>query len=142
MGLGGAKMGLSQEVVQEFRVSTVNFGLPAGMTARGLGQRGHACRREQASSDSLLLLPRLQPGCLFGPHPRSSESDSVLLAAAVWLRGRRTGPGNRVFYFGDWERNDQRAVSATTLQLGSMRCRPATPGSHCVPSARSNERNA
>ncbi len=35
VGLGGAQMGFSQELVQEFQVSTVNFDLSAGMTDAG-----------------------------------------------------------------------------------------------------------
>jgi hypothetical protein len=35
MALGGSQMGFSQEVVQEFQVSTVNFNLAAGMTDTG-----------------------------------------------------------------------------------------------------------
>src|SRR5262245_33417054 len=34
-GSGGAQMGFSQEVVQEFQVSTVNFDLSTGITATG-----------------------------------------------------------------------------------------------------------
>ena len=35
VGLGGSQMGFSQEVVQEFQVSTVNFELSTGMTDAG-----------------------------------------------------------------------------------------------------------
>ncbi len=35
VGLGGAQMAFSQEVVQEFQIATVNFNLAAGMTDAG-----------------------------------------------------------------------------------------------------------
>ena len=71
VALGGSQMGFSQEVVQEFQVSTVNFDLAAGMTDAGsinVVTRGGG---NQPRGHHLLFLPRPQPGGLSGAHPRS-----------------------------------------------------------------------
>jgi hypothetical protein len=115
VGLGGSQMGLSQEVVQEFQVSTVNFDLAAGMTAAGLinvatragGNKLHATTFYFFRDRNLAAYPVLNrdPG---NPNPFFQRRQ---FGFAVGGPVRR----DRVFYFGNWERNDQRAVVGTTV---------------------------
>ena len=46
VGNGGSSMGFSQEVVQEFQISTANFDLSTGLTADGAVNRGNTVRRQ------------------------------------------------------------------------------------------------
>ena len=115
VGLGGAQMGFSQEVVQEFQVSTVNSGLSAGMTDTAtiniVTRTGGSAHRTTAfyffRDHNLAAYPaiqrdRTQPDAFF-------QRQQFGLAAGGPVRRER------IFYFGSWERNDQRAVAGTTL---------------------------
>lgn len=115
VGNGGSAMGFSQEVVQEFQVTTVNFDLTTGLTngaainvatrsgsneLHGTGFyffRDHALaaypalNRDPADADP--FFQRRQYGfALGGPISR-----------------------DRFFFFGNYERNEQRGVVATAL---------------------------
>ena len=115
VGLGGAQMGFSQEVVQEFQVSTVNFAISTGMTDAGAinivtragGNQPQATAFYFFRDHHLAAYPSLQR------DPENPDPFFQRQQFGVALGGpvRR----NRVFYFASWERNDQRAVSATTL---------------------------
>jgi hypothetical protein len=115
VGLGGAQLGLSQEAVQEFQIATVNFDLSIGMTEAGAinvvtragGNEPHATtfyffRDHNLAAYPALMRDRNNPEPFFERHQ---------FGFAVGGPIRR----NRVFYFGNWERNDQRAVATTTL---------------------------
>ena len=115
IGLGGAQMALSQEVVQEFQLSTVNFDLAAGMTesgainviTRGGGNDVRATafyffRDHHLSAYPVLTRDRRNPNPFF-------QRQQFGVAAGGPVRR------DRLFYFANWERNDQRGVSATTL---------------------------
>ncbi len=67
VGLGGSQMGFSQEVVQEFQVSTVNFDLSAGMTDAGAINVVTRAGGNATSGHHVLFFPRSQPGCLSCP---------------------------------------------------------------------------
>jgi hypothetical protein len=115
VGLGGAQMGFSQELVQEFQVSSVNFDLSAGMTDAGAinvvtragGNEPHAnifyfFRDHHLAAYPALNRDRNNPNPFF-----QRQQFGFALGGPV----RR----DRIFYFGNWERNDQRAVGTTTL---------------------------
>jgi hypothetical protein len=115
VALGGAQMGFSQELVQEFQVSSVNFNLSAGMTdagainivTRGGGNEAHATifyffRDHNLAADPALNRDQNNPTPFFQRRQFGLASGGPV---------RR----DRVFYFGNWERNDQRAVATTTL---------------------------
>ena len=115
VGLGGAQMALSQEVVREFQLSTVNFNLSAGIThagavnvvTRGGGNRPSATafyfyRDHHLSAYPALVHDPANPDPSFRRHQ---------------FGGAAGGPvrRDRLFYFGSWERNDQQTVGATKL---------------------------
>jgi hypothetical protein len=115
IGLGGAQMGLSQEVVREFQVATVNFDLSAGMThagavnvvTRGGGNRhsGSAFyfyRDHHLSANPTLIRDPANPDPSFRRRQFGGASGGPI---------RR----DRLFYFASWERNDQQTVAATRL---------------------------
>jgi hypothetical protein len=115
VGLGGAQMGFSQELVQEFQVSTVNFDLSAGMTDAGAinvvtragGNEFQATTFYFFRDHNLAAYPALNRD---GSNPDpffQRQQFGFALGGPI----RR----DRVFYFGNWERNDQRAVAGTTL---------------------------
>jgi Carboxypeptidase regulatory-like domain len=115
VGNGGSAMGFSQEVVQEFQVATVNFDLATGIT------NGASINVATRSGGNELRGSGIY---FFRDHT---------LAAYPALRRDRTNPDpffqrrqfgfalggplrrDRVFFFGDYERNEQRGVVATTL---------------------------
>jgi len=115
VALGGSQMGFSQEVVQEFQVSTVNFDLAAGMTdtgsinvvTRGGGNQSHGSLFYFFRDHNLAAYPVLNrdPD---NPHPFFQRQQFGFAAGGPVRR-------DRLFYFGSWERNDQRAVVGTTL---------------------------
>jgi hypothetical protein len=115
VALGGAQMGFSQELVQEFQVATVNFDLSAGMTDSGainvVTRAGGNDARGSAfyfyRDHNLAAYPALirNPS---NPDPFFQRQQFGVAAGGPVRR-------DRVFYFATWERNDQRAVGATTL---------------------------
>lgn len=115
VGLGGSQMGFSQEVVQEFQVSTVNFDLSTGMTdagainvvTRGGGNERRATAFYFFRDHNLAAYPTLQRD----PNNPDPFFQRQQLGFALGGPIRR----DRLFYFGTSERSDQRAVGATTL---------------------------
>ena len=115
IGLGGSQMGFSQEAVQQFQVSTVNFDLSAGMTHAGVinivtrsGSNAlHAAAFYFFRHHSLSAYPALTRD-QDDPDPYFQRQQFGFALGGPIRR-------NRLFYFANWERNDQRAVAATTL---------------------------
>jgi hypothetical protein len=115
IGLGGAQMGLSQEIVREFQLSSVNFNLSAGLThagavnvvTRGGSNRASATAFYFYRDHHLSAYPALvrDPA---NPDPSFRRQQ---------FGGALGGPirRDRFFYFGSWERNDQQTFSATKL---------------------------
>jgi hypothetical protein len=115
IGNGGAAMGFSQELVQEFQVSTVNFDLATGITDSGAvnvvtrsgGNDLHGAAFYFFRDHHLSAYPALNRNPA-DPDPFFQRRQ---FGGALGGRLRR----DRVFFFGSWERNEQRAVMATTL---------------------------
>src|SRR5262247_1919968 len=115
IGNGGSSLGLSQEAVQEFQVSTVNFDLSTGPTYSGVinvvtrsgnndlhGGAFYYFRDHNLSAYPALNRDPANPDPFF-----QRRQVGFALGGPV----RR----DRVFFFGNWERNEQRGVSTTTL---------------------------
>ncbi len=115
VGLGGAQMGFSQELVQEFQVSTVNFDLSAGMTDAGAinvvtragGNQPHANIFYFFRDHNLAAYPALNRD-QSNPDPFFQRQQFGFSLGGPIRR-------NHIFYFANWERNDQRSVGTTTL---------------------------
>jgi hypothetical protein len=115
LAFAGAELGLSQEAVQEIQVSTVNFDLSAGMTDTGainvVTRSGSNDLRGTAfyffRDHTLAAYPALNRDPA-NPDPFFQRQQFGFALGGPIRR-------NRVFYFANWERNDQRSVAATTL---------------------------
>jgi hypothetical protein len=115
IGNGGAAMGFSQEVVQEFQVSSVNLDLSTGMTASGSvnvatrsgGNQWHGSAFYFFRNHDLAAYPGLRRNPFY-PDPFFQRQQ---------YGGSIGGPiiKDRLFVFGAFERNDQRGVVSTVL---------------------------
>ena len=115
IGNGGSAMGFSQEVVQEFQISTVNFDLTTGLTDGGsvnvVTRSGSDALHGTAfyffRDHHLAAYPALKrdPG---NPNPFFQRRQFGFALGGPVRR-------DRLFFFANWERNEQRGVGATTL---------------------------
>lgn len=115
IGTGGSSMGLSQEVVQEFQISTVNFDLTTGLTdgasvnvvTRSGSNDLHGTALYFFRDHHLAAYPALQRDPA-NPHPFFQRRQFGFALGGPVRR-------DRLFFVGNWERNEQRGVVATTL---------------------------
>ena len=115
IGNGGTAMGFSQEVVQEFQVSTANFDLSTGMTASGAvnvatrsgGNDWHGSGFYFFRDHYLSAYPVLTRDP-FDPDPFFQRQQFGLAMGGPVRK-------NRTFVFGTFERSDQRGVVGTEL---------------------------
>ena len=115
IGNGGAAMGFSQEVVQEFQVSTANFDLTTGVTGSGsvnvITRSGtgewHGSAFWYFRDHHLSAYPALQRDPL-NPDPFFQRRQFGAVAGGPLRK-------NRVFLFATYERNEQRGVLSTDL---------------------------
>ncbi len=118
-GYAGSKMAFSQEVVEEFQISTVNFDLSTGITLSGAvnvvtrsgGNDFHGTGFYFFRDHNLAAYPALNRDPA-NPDPFFQRRQ---------FGGAAGGPirRNRAFFFANWERNEQRGVSSTT-QIGDF----------------------
>ena len=115
VGSGGAGMGFSQEVVQEFQVTTVNFDLTTGLTngaavnvvTRAGGNELHGTGFYFFRDHTLAAYPALIRDAV-DEDPFFQRRQFGFAVGGPVLR-------DRLFFFGNWERSEQRGVGATTL---------------------------
>ncbi len=115
IGNGGALMGFSQEVVQEFQVSTVNFDLSTGTTASGAvnvvtrcgGNELHGSAFYFFRDHKLSAYPGLARDA-FNSHPFFQRQQYGFAVGGPIRK-------ERALFFGTFERNDQRSVDSTLL---------------------------
>lgn len=115
VGVGGSALGFSQEVVQEFQVTTVNFDLTTGLTSgaainvttRSGGNELHGTGFYFFRDHTLAAYPALnrEPA---NPDPFFQRRQ---FGFAIGGPIRR----DRLFFFGTFERNEQRGVAATNI---------------------------
>ena len=114
-GYAGSRMGFSQESVQEFQISTMNFDLSTGITTSGAinvvtrsgGNDFHGAAFYFFRDHNLAAYPALNRDPA-NPDPFFQRRQfGAVLGGPI----RR----NRVFFFANWERNEQRGVAGTTL---------------------------
>lgn len=112
---GGSVLGVSQDVVQEFQISTTTFDLSTGMTFTGAinvatrsgGNELHGAAYYFFRDHTLSAYPNLQRDPA-NPDPFFQRRQ---FGFAVGGPIRR----DRLFFFGNWERNEQRGVVTTTV---------------------------
>lgn len=115
VGNGGAAMGFSQEGVQEFQVSTANFDLSTGATASGAVNVATRSGSNQAHGSGFLFFrdhhlsayPVLRRD-LVNPDPFFQRKQFGLSLGGPIRK-------DHVFFFGTFERLDQRGVISTEL---------------------------
>jgi hypothetical protein len=115
VGNGGSAMGFSQEVVQEFQTSTVNFDLTTGITDSGavnvVTRSGandlHGTGLYFFRDHNFAAYPALKRDPV-NPDPFFQRRQFGFALGGPVQR-------DRVFYFADWERNEQRGVVNTAL---------------------------
>jgi hypothetical protein len=112
---GGSVMGLSQDVVQEFQISTANFDLSTGMTYGGAVNVASRSGSNELHGSAFYFLRdhRLSAYPALKRDPANPDP---------FFQRRQFGFGaggpirrDRLFFFGNWERNEQRGVVTTTL---------------------------
>ena len=112
---GGSVLGLSQEVVQEFQFATTNYDLSTGMTFTGainVATRSGANELHGSAyyffrDHTLSAYPNLKRDPA-NPDPFFQRRQ---FGFAVGGPIRR----DRLFFFGNWERNEQRGVVTSTV---------------------------
>ena len=112
---GGSVMGFSQDVVQEFQISTVNFDLSTGLTFTGAinvatrsgGNVLHGSAFYFLRDHNLSAYPALRRDPA-SPDPFFQRRQFGFTVGGPVSR-------DRLFFFGNWERTQQRGVSTTTL---------------------------
>ena len=115
VGNGGSAMGFSQEAVEEFEVSTVNFDLSTGATASGAvnvatrsgGNELHGAGFLFFRDHHLSAYPALERDP-FNPDPFFQRRQFGLALGGPIRK-------DRAFFFGTFERTEQRAVVSTDL---------------------------
>jgi hypothetical protein len=114
-GTFGAAMGFSQDLVQEFQVSTANFDISTGLTFSGAvnvatrsgGNELHGSAFYFFRDHTLSAYPALQRDPA-NPDPFFQRGQYGFTLGGPIRR-------DRLFFFANWERSDQRGVTATTL---------------------------
>jgi hypothetical protein len=115
VGSFGSQMGFSQEVVQEFQISAANFDLSTGITDAGAvnvvtrsgGNAFHGSGFYFLRDHKLSAYPALDRDPA-NPDPFFQRRQFGFALGGPVRR-------NRVFFFANWERNEQRGVRASTL---------------------------
>ena len=115
VGSFGSQMGFSQEVVQEFQISAANFDLSTGITDAGAvnvvtrsgGNRLHGAAFYFFRDHKLSAYPAL------GRDPSNPDPFFQRRQFGFALGGPLRH--DRIFFFANWERNEQRGVVDTTL---------------------------
>lgn len=114
-GSGGSQMGFSQEVVQEFQVSTANFDLSTGITAAGAVNVVTRSGTDDLHGAAFYFFRDHKLAAY--PALNRSAADPAPFFQRRQFGFSLGGPvhRDRMFFFGSWERNEQRGVFATTL---------------------------
>jgi hypothetical protein len=115
VGVGGSQINLSQEVVQEFQISTINFDLSTGIASAGAvnvitrsgGNDVHGAAFYFFRDHNLAAYPALKRDPA-NPDPFFHRRQFGFALSGPIRR-------NRAFFFGNGERSEQRGVIDTNL---------------------------
>jgi len=115
IGNGGAAMGLSQEVVQEFQVSTVNFDLDTAATASGAINVATRSGTNQLHGSAFIFFRDHHLSAYPGLNRDPSDPDPFFQRRQFGVALGGPIIKDRAIFFGTFERNEQRGVIATEL---------------------------
>ena len=115
IGNGGAAMGLSQEAVQEFQVSTVNFDLSTAATASGAINVATRSGTNQLHGSAFIFFRDHHLSAYPGLGRDPSDPDPFFQRQQFGATLGGPIRKDRAFFFGAFERNEQRGVIATEL---------------------------
>jgi hypothetical protein len=110
VGNGGSAMGFSQEGVQEFEVSTVNPDLSTGVTASGAVNVATRSGSNQVHGSTFLFFRDHHLSAYPGLHRNPFNPDPFFQRKQFGLSAGGPIRKDRVFFFGSFERLDQRGV--------------------------------
>lgn len=114
-GYGGSKMGLSQETVQEFQISTVNFDLSTGITFSGAINVVTRSGSNDFHGDAFFFFRDHDLAAYPALNRDPANPDPFFQRRQFGLALGGPIRRDRVFFFANWERNEQRGVASTTL---------------------------
>jgi len=115
IGNGGAAMGFSQEVVQEFQVATANFDLSTAATASGAVNVATRSGSNQFHGSSFFFFRDHHLSAYPGLSRDPSDPDPFFQRRQLGVALGGPIRKDRAFFFGTFERNEQRGVIATEL---------------------------
>ena len=110
VGNGGSAMGFSQEEVQEFEVSTVNFDLSTAATASGAVNIATRSGSNQLHGSGLFFFRDHHLSAYPALHRNPFNPDPFFQRKQFGVSGGGPIRKDRVFFFGTFERLDQRGV--------------------------------
>ena len=119
-GAGAVSINFSQEIVQEFQMSTVNFDNATGITSVGLDQHRDALGQQRFSWQRVLLLSRSQHGGLSRTVAQRDQPESVFARKnpGFWFGGPIKK--DKVFFYFNYEHMAQTQVYAEQQDLPSL----------------------
>ncbi len=112
---GGSVMGLSQDVVQEFQISTVNFDLSTGFTFTGAINVATRSGSNDLHGSAFYFFRDHQLSAYPALKRDPANPDPFFQRRQFGFAGGGAIRRDRLFFFGNWERSEQRGVATTTL---------------------------
>src|SRR2546427_211421 len=114
-GNGGSAMGFSQEAVEEFQVSTVNFDLSTGATASGAVNVATRSGSNQLHGSGFLFFRDHHLSAYPALHRNPFNPDPFFQRKQFGMALGGPIRKDRAFFFGTFERLDQRGVISTEI---------------------------
>jgi hypothetical protein len=115
VGNGGSAMGFSQEAVEEFQVSTVNFDLSTGATASGAVNVATRSGSNQVHGSGFLFFRDHHLSAYPALHRDPFNPDPFFQRRQFGLSLGGPIRKDRAFFFATFERTEQRGVISTDL---------------------------
>lgn len=115
VGQFGAAMGFSQEVVQEFQMSTVNFDLSTGLTFSGAVSVGTRSGNNDVHGSAFYFFRDHILSAFPGLKRDQANPDPFFQRSQFGFAVGGPIRRDRVFFFANLDRNEQRGVATTTL---------------------------
>jgi hypothetical protein len=111
----GTAMGLSQEVVQEFQVSTANFDLSTGITFTGAVNVATRSGSNELHGSGFYFFRDHRLSAYPGLKRDPANQDPFFQRRQFGFAAGGPIRHDQTFFFANWERTEQRGVATTTL---------------------------